>query len=127
MASAAAAGLGWADYSAMSAGDVTPGTRLPDAVFGKPGPGWDAFENKPIANVAGTPSGRTCAPGSYMKVDYDGKDELYIVDPRGEIGRISTHTITWHEDGTVTVSPSIAPYEPGGWHGYLEHGIWREV
>jgi hypothetical protein len=40
-----------------------------------------------------------------------------------------------HEDGTITTSPSILSKGPvtfGGaeyaeWHGYLEHGVWREV
>jgi hypothetical protein len=41
----------------------------------------------------------------------------------------SGHTFTVHEDGTLTVSPSILvrPYHDSpGWHGYLEHGVWRE-
>ena len=103
----------------MSAGQLTQGTRLPDAEFGTPGPGWDAWQNG------------SCAAGSYMKVAHDkhgcgSKPWWFIVDPRGDVGRIETHTVTEHEDGSVTVSPSIAPYEAGGWHGYLEHGVWRE-
>ncbi len=104
----------------MATGDLTQGVRLPDADFGKPGPGWDAWSNG------------SCAAGAYMKVNHDHEGNhppwWFIVDPRGEIGRIETHTVVEHEDGTVTVSPSIAP-RPGtdGWHGYLERGIWREV
>ena len=89
------------------------GKRLPDAVFGEEGPGWEAWDH-----------GRA-APGSYMLVDYDGRRELYIVDPAGKIGRILTHTITVHEDETVTVSPSIL--DPQGWHGWLERGVWRSA
>ncbi len=43
------------------------------------------------------------------------------------------HTVTEHEDGTISASPSIlwgADYgmgERGAWHGYLERGVWREV
>lgn len=37
----------------------------------------------------------------------------------------------WHEDGTLTLSPSILDGDPKkegrGWHGYLERGIWRQV
>lgn len=40
-------------------------------------------------------------------------------------GILSDHTVTEHEDGTITVSPSILM--PGFWHGYLERGVWREV
>ena len=42
-------------------------------------------------------------------------------------GILSDHTVTEHEDGTITVSPSILM--PVGdkyrWHGYLERGAWR--
>lgn len=43
---------------------------------------------------------------------------------------LAEHEVTEHEDGTITVSPSIlVGHTDGaeGWHGYLEHGIWREV
>lgn len=30
-------------------------------------------------------------------------------------------------DGTVSAWPSIAVGLPPYWHGYLEHGVWREV
>jgi hypothetical protein len=34
------------------------------------------------------------------------------------------HTVTEHEDGTITVSPSIVT---ATWHGWLQRGIWRSV
>jgi hypothetical protein len=43
------------------------------------------------------------------------------------------HTFTEHPDGTLTISPSISDTvrggsgESDGWHGYLEHGEWRQV
>ncbi len=41
---------------------------------------------------------------------------------------VKTHKIVEHEDGTITVSPSILINSYlGPWHGYLERGIWREV
>jgi hypothetical protein len=58
------------------------------------------------------------------------KIQLFFRDPTGAIGRASKHEITECEDGTVTVSPSILATsgEHGhDWHGYLEHGIWREL
>ena len=59
------------------------------------------------------------------------KWNLWIKDPRGHEGMCAAHIhkITEENDGTVTVSPSIAPNDtdPGGWHGYLERGVWREV
>lgn len=41
------------------------------------------------------------------------------------------HSFHEEEDGTLTVSPSIlarrSPDSSPGWHGFLEHGVWREV
>lgn len=47
-------------------------------------------------------------------------------------GNLTAHDVTEHEDGTITVSPSIlvTSYWAGEqfqWHGYLERGVWREV
>ncbi len=54
----------------------------------------------------------------------------YVVTPNGMLGNISKHIIIDHDDGTITVMPSIKV--TGGtaeesWHGYLEKGVWREV
>lgn len=57
------------------------------------------------------------------------------VSEHGLSGDLSAHEVTEHEDGTITVSPSILitmpdPDNPGAnieqWHGYLERGVWRE-
>src|SRR5258708_16586496 len=74
--------------------------------------------------------------------------------PNGRIGSIAKHVVLEHEDGTITVSPSILVYafEPKvytpeeraymleltsdeyvqewergkpSWHGFLERGVWR--
>ena len=47
--------------------------------------------------------------------------------PNGDWGTLhARHQITEHEDGTITVSPSIQ-FETGQrWHGYLERGVWRK-
>lgn len=57
-----------------------------------------------------------------------------IRPPGCHAGGIPNREVTEHEDGTITVSPSILLQEPDGqgnlgtvWHGYLEHGDWREV
>jgi len=63
--------------------------------------------------------------------DY-GKDErgIWCVRPPNRYaGSIPNHKVVEHEDGTITVSPSIL-LDDGGkekWHGYLERGVWREV
>lgn len=55
----------------------------------------------------------------------------WIYLPGGGIGRLWAHSVAWHDDGTITVAPSIAMRgtNDGGWkrHGFLERGIWREV
>jgi hypothetical protein len=80
-------------------------------------------------------------PGDYG-IGPDG--EWWLCSPYGNRGRISDrlHVVTEHEDGTITVSPSLAYVEEHGpycwhldieegypltWHGWLERGIWREA
>lgn len=71
--------------------------------------------------------------GEYTKYDVDGN--WYGVPPDTDmLGCFAKHKVIEHEDGTITVSPSILI---GGtdektrqrvtWHGFLEKGIWREV
>lgn len=45
---------------------------------------------------------------------------------------VKGHKVIEHEDGTITVSPSIlitffAPNGKVEWHGYLERGDWRSA
>lgn len=50
--------------------------------------------------------------------------------PGGQMGHLDGWTITEHEDGTITVSPSILEYNNDRsvrCHGFLEHGMWRKV
>lgn len=50
------------------------------------------------------------------------------VTPNGHLGNLGNHDVTEHEDGTITVSPSILVSDNSGelWHGFLERGVWRE-
>ena len=113
----------------MSSGDVTQGKRLPDATWTHteretgvttPGYGWDAFYEK--------------TPGTFMKVSgvpnaVGGR--WMVISPNGLMGTIrdDVHTVTEHDDETITVSPSILinAGAAGEWHGFLEHGVWREA
>lgn len=103
------------------------GTRLPDAVMGEPGPGWEAWEGerRPRTTIA--------APGSYMKVRSRRGEDLapwcwYIVCPNGDVCTIrDNHQVAEHEDGTITVSPSIVAPHGGCWHGWLRAGVWTSV
>lgn len=111
------------------------GRRLPDAALNETGAGWDAWQER--------------QPGDYMRVDMGGgRVGWYICDPLGRVGLIGLPrrtleqvadllipvehppvvepwTITEHDDGSITVSPSIM--DPGGWHGRLERGVWMSA
>jgi hypothetical protein len=67
-------------------------------------------------------------PGEYGK----GRDRVwYCVPPdwdNARPGNLGAHSITEHEDGTITASPSILISDGQGysWHGYLERGVRRQ-
>jgi hypothetical protein len=113
------------------------GTRLPDAVLGEPGPGWDEWGGK-------ADSPKQAPAGAYMKVTsrrQDGGEWVlwYIRDPEGRVGSIGrNHTVVEHDDGTITVAPSLdhkreewsddtefAKIAGQGWHGWLRNGVWE--
>lgn len=96
---------------------------------------WQEADN--LANVQ---------PGDYWYDPREPGAQWYAACPnaRDDDGMIAClaalckHTVTEHEDGTITVSPSILvgrnyPNSPPEWaakhtwHGWLEHGIWREA
>ncbi len=62
-----------------------------------------------------------------------GKEYWNCKTPNGYYGCLVRHEITEHEDGTITVAPSILvsmmdedkKNKKKLWHGYLEKGIWR--
>lgn len=60
--------------------------------------------------------------------DYGRVDGVWHARPPGAgLGTLEAHDVTEHEDGTITVSPSILVTGRTTWHGYLERGVWREV
>ncbi len=61
--------------------------------------------------------------------DEDGMWWIYL--PYCGAGILSKHEVTEHEDGTITVRPSILMYvhnneAPSQRHGYLNRGEWQE-
>lgn len=82
-------------------------------------------------------------PGDYVQIVggvwYDEKQKqhpgvpIWIVRaPNGQVCSLNEkHGFTLHEDGTLTVTPSIKITTLGRgegdelWHGYLERGVWR--
>lgn len=75
------------------------------------------------------------APGDYWLMPDQG---WFACTPDGRLAGLGNHTVTEHEDKTITVSPSILVSAGVGygnitttfksyWHGYLERGVWRQV
>ena len=57
-----------------------------------------------------------------------GPDRWYLYLPRGGLGDLSQHEVEEHEDGTITVTPSIlvtAPNSDRRRHGFIRRGIWE--
>jgi hypothetical protein len=54
---------------------------------------------------------------------------MRVPEPGFGMGNLRNHEVTEHEDGTITVSPSIlcTGHFDKQWHGYLERGVWRKV
>jgi hypothetical protein len=67
------------------------------------------------------------APGEYCLHAWTKPPMWVIRDPAGKLGSLGTgHQVTVHEDGSITVAPSILDPSPGGWHGWLVGGRWQE-
>lgn len=47
--------------------------------------------------------------------------------PNGHIGGLANHEVIEHEDGTISVSPSILVSDGSGelYHGFLKRGVWN--
>lgn len=60
---------------------------------------------------------------------FNPKSERWQVRPPGfNAGSIPHHSVVEHDDGTITVSPSIVLVDgEDRWHGFLERGVWRSV
>jgi hypothetical protein len=67
-------------------------------------------------------------PGDYQLSD--GGTNLYVALPSGANAFcvLTRDKWTWTEedDGTLTVSPSIFDTSAGGYHGFLQCGIWSD-
>lgn len=83
------------------------GRRLPDVA-------WDDYFGWPT----------DLQPGDYFKL---GKSLYGMKAPNGDEDCLQTtiHQVTEHQDGTITVSPSIVFQTGQHWHGFLEKGVWR--
>lgn len=88
--------------------------------------------NKPVAMIGRrNDTDEILKPGEYG-LDRQGKWHCCAPRDTGDFmtdfhGNLAAHTVVEHEDGTITVSPSILiRTHLGSWHGFLERGVWRE-
>lgn len=102
----------------MAAADVTSGRRVAD----------DTPPHTYDPGDYGLCDGQWYCLTPYPRMDYEDGP------PTGLGGRLGDHEVVEHDDGTITVSPSILAWTTWGpekvrheWHGYLERGTWREV
>lgn len=66
-------------------------------------------------------------PGDYGK-DVAGRWWARVPDDQYDMASLDAYEVTEHDDGTISVSPSIMAHHGfAHWHGYLEHGVWREI
>ena len=72
----------------------------------------------------GAPHFQDIKPGDYWKSEHG---HWYVVTPNNLHGSLRNHTIVEHDDGTISVSPSMLVNQGSvdTWHGYLERGVWR--
>ena len=90
--------------------------------------------------------GLSLLPGDYGKSRVDGAWHARpptapdFGEPHPISGNLREHEVVEHEDGTITVSPSILIQYPWGkkpdkdewdkhiaWHGYLVKGVWSRI
>lgn len=72
------------------------------------------------------------APGTYGRSTmlFRGQEtsqnwwQVTAPDGSGVVLNPAIHRVTEHEDGTITVHPSIVT---SSWHGWLERGVWRSA
>lgn len=99
----------------------------------------DAGKEKMVGVRKDNPDSLIPANGEYGR---DVNGDWFGMTPNGHLAGLRLHNVIEHEDGTITVAPSIgvrgdrqydagirvsAPNGEWLWHGYLERGVWREV
>ena len=100
--------------------ETQQGQRLPDAPTDPEGIVYpDGY----------SPSNEPPAGGYWIGAHGRKRRVWYCTTPNGHVGCLASHNVTEHEDGTITVSPSILVTHGSDevWHGYLERGVWRSV
>lgn len=80
------------------------------------------FQGKRVELIAQPGGFQLLKPGEYGKW-ITGK--WFGCSPNGHGCNLSSHDVVEHEDGTITVSPSILiNSQREEWHGFLRRGVW---
>jgi len=70
------------------------------------------------------PESRLPEPGQFGR---DVNGNWFGCTPEGFHCNLTRHDVVEHEDGSITVSPSILiTRHDGQWHGYLRAGEWEQ-
>lgn len=76
---------------------------------------------------------KMAVPGSFGRVTSESAQDTglafwQICCPDGDKGSLNpaVHTVTEHDDGTITVRPSIISPNTK-WHGWLNAGVWSQA
>lgn len=77
------------------------------------------------------PGNKLYEPGDYYK---DANGEWHGQTPNGLYCWLKNHHVEEHEDGTISVvagpwgsnSILVNGGRANAWHGYIEHGVWKE-
>ena len=105
----------------MAPGDLTTGRRVDDLDEMEPGDYClRGTESEGAAVWFVLPDAVSASPFAEPYNQLNGRVRIPV---GGETG----WTMTEDPDGAITLNPSIAIGSPVYWHGYLEHGTWREV
>lgn len=107
----------------MTAGQTWPGVRV------------DHFPENPCEYFGPTTAYTGGVPAVFF-LKPNSRDEGIPARARS-VGHVCSppHTFVEEQDGSLTIQPSISNLLHGdadgssddGWHGYLEHGVWRQV
>lgn len=65
----------------------------------------------------------------WVRVPQLEENETYPFGFHSGVSNLNSHEVVEHNDGTITVSPSIrvTGHHSQEWHGTLEKGIWKEI
>lgn len=115
------------------------GRRLRDTPSGLLPEGWGPGDYWRVLSKDGS---RPFTPEEQGSPGHDYSGNLtggvwYVVTPNGLLAGLCLHTVREEDDGTISIRPGDGSSNSilvdghcstglATWHGYIEHGVWRE-